>query len=382
MRTMFRSLVTGSAVLSVAVLGCAEPSDSADTNPVERSPVSDGPFKPAGLEDTIEVFAGELDRAEAAELRLGVALGSGNPAWGLVQTGVERAFAELGARGVVTAASEAEQAEFVKQEREEASNGIGVAPLSSSLEKEAERARDAGIPVVTIESDLRSERELFIGFGQDELGQRLGDVVTGATDLRVGNVIILGADDAGISAAGYLRSMGAKGVLEEAGFDVVIRNSSAAADGEAHDVEMLKADLLGTPKPLAVLGVLETSYRVAFAARDAERALAAGAGAGEGEAPSGLVRFKNVPFVAYGLEAATLDALRDGILYATLAERRHYMGYAVPYVLAGLSLLGVERTKYILTPHLLEDGTLDVGVDVIRGADLDAYLEFQEQLAP
>jgi hypothetical protein len=169
--------------------------------------------------------------------------------------------------------------------------------------------------------------------------------------------------------------------LEDVGFDVVIRNSSTAADGEARDVDMLKDDLLGDQRPLAVLGVLETSYRVALAARAAELVLAAEAGEDVEDEPTGLVRFKNVPFVAYGVAPATLDALQSGILYATLAERRHYMGYVVPYALAGFSLLGVERTKYLLTPHVLDDGTLDVGVDVILAADLDAYLEFQEQLA-
>lgn len=377
---MFRSLFTGSALLSFAVLGCGEPGESAEADPVERRAVSDSPFKPAGLEDTIEVLAGELDRAEAAELRLGVALGSGSDPWESVQAGVERAFAELGGQGVVAAAGEEEQADFVRQAREDASNGIGVAPLQSSLETEVERARDGGIPVVTIENDLSTGRELFIGFGQYELGQRFGDVVMQATGLRVGNVIVLGASDEESSAIGYLRSMGAKSVLEDVGFDVIIRDSSNASDGEARDVEMLKEDLLGEPRPLAVLGVLETSYRVALAAEAAERVLAEETDSEE-EEPSGLVRFRNVPFVAYGLAPATQDALRTGVLYATLAERRHYMGYVVPYALAGFSLLGVERTKYVLTPHLLEDGTLDVGFDLIRGADLDAYLEFQEQFA-
>ena len=380
MRSMLRNL-TGSALVSLAALACAEQGTDRVIDPVERPEVSENQFKPASIEDTIDVLAGELSRAEAAELKLGIALGGAGEAWESVRDGVERGFAELGVDGVVTAPSESEQADFVKREREDLANGIAVAPLASGLEDEVERARQGGIPVVTIESDLVSERELFVGFGQREIGQRLGDVVIQAQDLRVGNVIILGVDDADISRAGYLRSMAAKSVLEEAGFNVVIRNSSSAEDGEARDVEVLKDDLLGDPRPLAVLGVLETSYRVALAAEAAERSLASEDPAPEEEEPQGLVRFANVPFVAYGFEQATQEALRGGFLHATLVERRHYMGYLVPYVLSGFSLLGVERTKYILTPHLLEDGTLDAGMDVVHPDDLDAYLEFQDLLA-
>lgn len=372
---MLRSLRTCSALAAVIAIGCSEPSESVEADPVERRPIPESQFKPGGLEDTVEVLAGELDRAAAAELRLGVALGSDRAAWELVQTGVERAFAELGAQGGVEAANESDQADFVKHEREAASNGIALVPLASSLKAELQRARDGGIPVVTIEHDVASERDLFVGFGQYEFGQRLGDVVAQATDLRVGNVIVLGADDEAISQVGYLRAMGAKSVMEEVGFSVVIRNSSDGADGEVLDVETLKQDLLAQPRPLAVLGVLETSYRIALAAQAAEGALA-----GDQAEPTGRVRLKNVPFVAYGSAPATLDALRDGWLHATVIERRHYMGYLVPYALAGFSLLGTERTKYLLTPHLLDDGTLDVGVDVVRSAELDAYREFQEQL--
>ena len=377
---MLRTL-TGSAIVSLVALGCADPSADRVEDPVERPEVSESQFKPASVEDTVDLLAGELSRAKAAELKLGVALGGADAAWDPVRNGVERAFAELGVQGVVKAPSESEQADFVRREREDLSNGIAVAPLASSLESEVERAREGGIPVVTIENDLASGRELFVGFGQYEIGQRLGDIVIQAQGLRVGNVIILGVDDAEISHAGYLRSMAAKSVLEEAGFDVVIRNSSTAADGEARDIETLKNDLLGDPRPLAVLGVLETSYRVGLAAEAAERSLAAEDAAPEEEEPAGLVHLANVPFVAYGFAPATQEALSAGLLYAAVVERRHYMGYLVPYVLSGFSLLGVERTKYILTPHLLEDGTLDVGLDMVRPDDLEAYLEFQELLA-
>lgn len=377
MRSMLRYLVTGSALLSFAALGCGEQGEGATADPIERPVVAESPFKPAGLEDTLDVLAGEIDRAEAAQLRFGIALVSDSEPWNAVRGGAERAFEELGARGVVTAPSEAEQADFVEREREEASSGIGLTPLGSALEVEVERARNSGIPVVTIEHDLPAERDLFVGFGQDEIGQRLGDAVLLTTTRRDGRVVILGADDETLSPAAYLRSTAAKRLLEETGFEVTILNSSTAADGEERDVEMLEGELLADPRPQAVLGVLETSYRVALAAAAAERSLAAEAGE---EVEPGLVRLTNVDLVAYGLEPATVEALRGGILSATLAERRHYMGYLIPYVLAGFNLLGVERTKYILTPHLLDDGTLDVGMDLILPEELDTYFEFQELL--
>src|SRR5690606_42033822 len=98
MRTMLRSLRTCSALAAVIAIGCSQPSESVEADPVERRPIPESQFKPGGLEDTVEGLAGELDRAAAAELRLGVAPGSDRAAWEVVQTGGEGAFADVGAR--------------------------------------------------------------------------------------------------------------------------------------------------------------------------------------------------------------------------------------------------------------------------------------------
>jgi len=385
MRTLGYLLAAG-ALLSLTALGCGEQDERAETEPVERTPVPEGEFKAYALEDTVELLAMEIDRTQAAELRLGVVLGGGDASWNDVGAGVERAFSELGAQGAVVAPadqSDSEQIELLKREREKSSQGIGVAPLADTLGVEVDRALQDGIPVVTMGKDLsNSERDFFVGFGENEIGQRLGDAVLQLITLREGTVVILGSDDEEASPEGYQRSLAAKTILEETGLDVVIRNSSTAADGEARDIETIKNDLLDAEdRPLAVLGVLETSYRVALAATAADRALEEAHPSDEANDEPGLSHLANVMLIGYGLAPATLEALRSKVFDATLAERRHYMGYVVPYVLAGLNVLGEKRTRYLLTPHILDNGTLDVGSDLIVAEELDAYVEFQKALA-
>jgi ribose transport system substrate-binding protein len=385
MRSTLGTLLCGGALLSFTTLGCGAEDERPEAEPVERTPVPESEFKAYGLEDTVELLATEIDRTQAAELRLGVVLGGGDASWDDVEAGVERAFSELGAQGAVVAPadqSDSEQIELIKREREESSQGIGVAPLADTLEAEVDRALEAGIPVVTMGKDLSdSGRELFVGFGEYEIGQRLGDAVLELMTLREGTVVILGSDDEKALPEGYQRSLAAKAVMEESGIDVVIRNSSTLADGEARDIETIKNDLLNSDeRPLAVIGVLETSYRVALAATAADRVLEQADPSGEANEEPGLSHLANVMLIGYGLQPATLEALRSEVFDATLAPRRHYMGYVVPYVLAGLNLLGEERTRYLLTPHLLDNGTLDVGMDLIVPEELDAYVEFQTAL--
>lgn len=379
-------MAVGGALLAATLLGCGEQDPQVEQAPVERSSSPDSPFTPPALEDTLDLLAAELGQESAAALKLDVVLGGQGERWDTVRDGARRALGELGSAGSVVAPSSdepAEQQELLKRERETTFDGLGVAPIGDALQSETDRAA-AEVPVVTIDTDLpESKRDLFVGFGEYEIGQRLGDTVLELMPLREGNVVILGADDEQQSPEGFQRSLGARDVMVEVGLDVVIRNSSSAADGEALDIETIESDLLDPElAPLAVLGVLPTAYRIAMAAELADQALAP-----EGQMPEpteaesvGLRFLDDVALVTYGLEPETQKYLRQGIVAGTLVERRYYMGYFVPYVLAAFNVLGAERTEYLLTPQLLDSGTLDVGLDRVVSDDLDAYLEFQRQL--
>lgn len=388
MRRNSRYFAAGGALLTVTLLGCGQHDDQVDEAPVERASVPESPFRPAALEDTLDLLAGELGEEHAAALKLDVVLGGEGERWAEVSHGAARALEELGSAGDVVAPmgdEAAEQLELLKREREATSDGLGLAPINDDLQAEMDRAA-AEVPVITIDSDLpASKRDLFAGFGQYEMGQRLGDAVLQLMPLREGTVVILGTDDEQQSPDGFERSLGARDVMVEVGLDVVIRNGSTAEDGEAADIETVKSDLLDSElAPLAVLGVLPTAYRIAAAAELADQALAAEAQTPEpsDEEPTpGLMFLDRVVLVAYGLEPRTVEYLQRGLLAGTLVERRYYMGYFVPYVLAAFNLLGAERTRYLLTPHLLDSGTLDVGADLVVGDELDAYLEFQRRLA-
>jgi hypothetical protein len=156
---------------------------------------------------------------------------------------------------------------------------------------------------------------------------------------------------------------------------------------------MLVSDLLETePAPLAIVGVLESSYRIGLAARAADLVLtethgplpeppeATDSGEHEDE-PAGLNYLGDVVLVGFGLAPETVELMQARIIHATLAERRYYLGYLLPYVLYGFDVLGAERTRYILTPHLVDERRLHLGLDAVLATELDEYFQYTRQLS-
>ena len=386
--------------LTIAINACGAKDEKVEYRSIERRPAPNSQFQAASLEDTLDTFAAELGQHEQQELSLRAVLPSMEGDWEPVSLGLRQAFDELAVIGEVvapdgSAGDQAEQqAELVREQLGQEISGIGIAPTRTDGSIAIEDALDASVPTVTLDIDLaNSTRDLFIGRTEYETGQAIGDTLLEVMPLREGTVILLGTEDEQ-RQGDYQRSMGAKQVIEETGLTVLIRNSEQGADGESADVESLKQDLLESqPLPLGMVGVLENSYRIGMAAQAADVVVAESQEGSpespemvdpdesEGEpTPPGLAHFGGVALVAYGTAPQTLEFMRARIIRATLAERRYYLGYLLPYVLYGFNVLGPERTRYILTPHLIDERRVHLGLDSVLAEELDEYLQFNQDL--
>ncbi len=379
--------LTGPALV-LAMTACGADGEQAQHRSIERRAAPDSHFQAASLEDTLDTFADELGRHEHRELNFRAVLPSKDAEWEAVGLGMSQALGELEVAGEVVSAQAEEQAELVREQLEQGISGIGIALAPAATGQSVEEALDSTVPTVTLNSDFASsKRELFIGLTEYETGQAIGDTLLDVMPLREGTVILLGTEDEQ-RQGDYQRTLGAKDVIEETGLSVITRSSNDSADGERTDVETLVQDLLEMkPLPLAMVGVFESSYRIGLAAQAAERLVAEGQeGAPKPDASDeevalpGLTHFGGVTLVTFGMAPQTTELMQARVIHATLAERRYYLGYLLPYVLYGLNVLGAERTRYILTPHLVDEHRVHLGLDSVLAEELEDYVQFTREL--
>jgi ribose transport system substrate-binding protein len=256
-----------------------------------------------------------------------------------------------------------QQNAMLKEARESGSNGLGTAPFESAISEQINAASEAGIPVVTIDSDLAdSKRDLYIGTMNAEAGKTGGKTLLKYLPDGTGTVIILGHDDPDWPD-GYDRSMGAKSALEDAGYTVIVRKTDWTETGEDADLTFF-ADAIANADPpvVGMIGMFSNAYRCAMAAEAAN------------------LTKDDVAIVAFDFDPKTVDYMDSGLIRATHAQRQYYMGYLTPYVLYGINVLGKKDTMSILKPHLVDGDKFNAGLDVVTGADLDEYYSFLDNL--
>ena len=76
----------------------------------------------------------------------------------------------------------------------------------------------------------------------------------------------------------------------------------------------------------------------------------------------------DIAIVAFDFDPKTLNYMQTGFIRATHAQRQYYMGYIVPYLLYGINALGMEKTKEIMHPHMVDGARIDSGLDVVPAA--------------
>ncbi len=370
---MYRRLGLFVSAIGIMCSVSACGSDNAATaqkKTVVRSAMQDSVFKPVALEATVGDLVDAINQTDNKDLELGVILKQLTDYYEPIQLGASRALGELKVTGGVVAPDESagqiaidKENVLMQANRESGYDGYGVAPFEKGNQPEIDLAVDAGMHVVTIDSDLaESKRDLYLGTINAEGGATAGGTLKGLLSGGTGTVILLGHDDPGWPD-GYDRTMAAKGVLEAAGYTVVIRKTDWSETGEAADAAAL-ATLISEANPpvVGMMGMFSNAHRCATAAEAA-----------------GLTA-STVTIAAFDFDPKTVEYMRSGMIKATHAQRQYYMGYLTPYVLYGMDVLGVAKTKALLSGQMVDDYRFNTGLDVINATQLDQYYSFLDSL--
>jgi ribose transport system substrate-binding protein len=370
-KQLMRSVVYGAGV-ALALASCGG-GGGGQKKVINRVPIPESSFKPTALESTIGTLISEIGKTEAQDAKLGVLLKELSGYWEPVQIGANRAIGELNVPGLVVAPADAtpderavHQIQMMSDQRAQDYNGFGLAPLRADVADQINAAVDSGSPVITIDSDLpESKRQLYVGTINPEAGATAANtLIKQLGTLTSGTVILLGHDNATDWPDGYQRTMGAKTVLEAKGFTVVVRKSTWTDTGDTEDAEAMR-DVITTADPAVVgmLGLFSNAHRCAAAAEMASKTST------------------DIAIVAFDFDPKTLNYMQSGLIRATHAQRQYYMGYIVPYLLYGINALGMEKTKEIMAPHMVDSARIDSGLDVVGADQVEQYNAFLDSLS-
>lgn len=357
--------------LACALSACGADDNAAPKKSVTRVAIPESEFKPTELEDTVNTLVAEIQKTSPKQLQLGVVLKDTTGYWETVKIGANRALGELGVSGVVLAPTESteeearnEQVALLQGLEGGGYDGLGLAPLADILTPEINNFEDAGVPVVTIDSDLpASERQLYIGTINYEAGHTAAETLTGMLGDKLGSVIVLGHADQPTWPDGYNRTQGATDVLTNAGYNVIVRQTSWTTDGETEDVDfMTNALMTADPPVVGMLSMFSPTFRCARSATAA-----------------GLTG-DDVTIVGFDFEPETITDMQSGMIKATHAQREYYFGYMLPYVLYSLKVLGPDKTRDILAPGMVDETSFNAGIDVVRADQVDEYNTYLDSL--
>jgi ribose transport system substrate-binding protein len=357
--------------LALGVSACSSGEDNAAAKKtITRTTVANSEFQPTDLEKTVNALVNKIDDTAPVDLQIAVVLKQLNTYFLPIQTGASRAMSELNLPGQVVAPQSSsgtdavnEENDIMNQQLSSGYNALGVAPFEAGNQPPIDSAADSKVPVVTIDSDLAdSKRDLYIGTLNAEAGKTAGTTLTSLIKVNSGTVILLGHDDPGWPD-GYARTMGAKEVLEGAGFTVTIRKTDWSDTGEAADLDAMTTMINDADPPVVgMMGMFSNAYRCAMAA--------------EGLGKTG----DDIAIAGFDFEPKLVEYMRSGMIKATHAQRQYYMGYLTPYVLYGFKALGKDATKAILKPQMVDDYRFNTGLDVVPAAKLDAYYSYLDSL--
>lgn len=352
--------------------------DSASSNKkvISRVVTEESPFKATELESTVDGLIAAISETEPKSLQLNLNLKALTGYWEPVVVGANRAMGELDVGGAVEAPDTTSlgenptsdqvtqvQVDMMNDARTKGADGFGISAITDVLAAEIDAATAAGLPVVTIDSDLAtSSRDVYIGTINAEAGKTAGNSLKALLPAAPGTVIILGYELENWPD-GYDRTMATKNTLEAAGYTTVVRRTLWSATGEAEDVQFM-ADTISTADPpvVGMVGMFSNAYRCAMAAEAAGKT---------GD---------DIAIAAFDFDPKTVAYMQSGLIKVTHAQRQYYMGYLTPYILYGIDVLGKDKTKKLLASQMVDDYRFDAGLDVVNANQLDSYYTFLDQL--
>ncbi|XXY44910.1 substrate-binding domain-containing protein [Sorangium sp. So ce269] len=210
---------------------------------------------------------------------------------------------------------------------------------------------------MTLDADVAtSKRSIYVGTLDRSAGATAANTLLAMLPRSPGTVIIHGSVNTA-GSSGLERTQGAQEVFEAAGYEVLVRQSTWAAQGETDDVEWMKTQVeTADPPVVGLIGLFNISYRCAMAAEAAGK--------------------PELPVVTFDFDPKAVDYMREGRIKATHIQRQYYQGYLVPYILYAIENIGLDATRKILAPQLVDDSRVNTGLDVVPGDKVDAYNDF------
>jgi ribose transport system substrate-binding protein len=357
--------------LMTAACGSGDTSASGEgAAPIKRAPTPQNEFTPVELEETIDNLVAEINRGSIEPMQMTVILKSLAYFFAPVATGANRAVGELGVTGnVVGSFADTNdqqkkmelQSQQIEQTVTEGAEGLGIAPFGDGNVAAIDEAVAKGVHVVTLDTDLAtSKRSIHVGTDNESAGATAGRTLLALLPPAPGRVMIHGSLDP-TWADGMARTRGAQAVLEAAGYDTLVRPITWTVEGEAEEVEWMKNQIETADPPIVgLIGLFAVAFRCAMAAEAADRT--------------------DLPIVGFDFDPRTVDYMRKGLIKATHTQRQYYEGYIVPYILYGIKTIGIEATKEILAPQLIDGDQFNLGLDVVPGNKVDEYNAFLDSI--
>ena len=336
-----------------------------------RKAIPDSTFKPPALEGVVDSIVVELNKVpHDAKMKLSFMPKELTGFWERTIDGAADAFEELKVVSTTVAPEEADiagdnagekQAGYIDERTAQGYNGIGIASHNSSTVPSIDAAVDAGMTVITFDSDESdSKRQLYLGTINSTAGTTGGETLAGLLGTTTGTVIVLGYDDP-TWAGGYERTHAAADVLTAAGQTVSIYHTDWT-DQSLNEAGMIEIMQNADPPVIGCLGVFSNAHLCASAAEKAGV---------EGD----------VINVAFDFEPETIAYIESGQIKATHVQRQYYMGYVIPYLLYASQTLGLDQTKTLAAEIMVDSETMDTGLDVVTPDTLDAYYTFLNSLS-
>ncbi|WP_437593613.1 substrate-binding domain-containing protein [Sorangium sp. So ce1000] len=339
---------------------------------IKRERTPNTKFTPVELEQTVDNLVAAINESGLKPIQMVVLLKHLSTFFEPIATGANRAMGELEAVGNVLgpstqlatdsgAQSQALQNQQIANAIEDGAQGIGISPYDFLNEASINEAAAAGLDVVTFDTDLKdSKRTLYVGAIQKSAGALGAKTLMGLMPKAPGTVLVHG-DGSTQWYDGSQRTFGVLEALGAAGYTTQVIQAVFINGQEDVDVnQMVDQIKTAIPPVVGMIGVFNISYRCAIAAERANR--------------------PDIPIVAFDYDQKTVDYLQQKRIGATIVQRQYYEGYLVPYILYGIENIGLEATKELLGPLMVDGNLVNIGVDVVPSKDFKEYNDFLDTI--
>ena len=297
--------------------------------------------------DNIDTYKGGKQETAAGELLFAVVPKIAHPFYDDVRAGLEEKAGELGVEFQWIApptGNPAEQVQILEDLINKGVNGIGLAPLeASSVEPVIAKAEEAGIPVVTFDSDAPdSKRVAYFGTDNYAAGYSEGEVLAeaiggkGKVALVTGSLVMENLNQ---------RIKGIEACFEEKYPDIEVVDVVTTDDDFAKGLETCEAMLRAHPDLDGVANMSATG----------------GPCLAQILADPTFAHLKDqLVIVGFDDFPEVLQAIRDGYVLATMVQRPKQMGV---YVIGSLYDLNTGGSAE----------SVDTGITVVTKDNIDTY---------